>query len=78
MVSSSLPTLRSNIQISVHALALSGILVVAAILRFVELGAESLWQDEILSVLTYQRPWLDIVTERLTYNQPFYFLMLHF
>jgi hypothetical protein len=48
MVSSSLPTLRSNIQISVHALALSGILVLAAILRFVELGAESLWQDEIL------------------------------
>jgi mannosyltransferase len=64
--------------ITIQALALAGILTLAAILRFVGLGAESLWQDEILSVLGYQRPWLDIVTERLTYNQPFYFLMLRF
>jgi mannosyltransferase len=69
---------ESKQPISIQSLALAGILTLAAILRFVELGAESFWQDEILSVLGYQRPLLDIVTERLTYNQPFYFLMLYF
>jgi mannosyltransferase len=77
MVGSNLAGLKFNTQFNVHALALSGILALSAILRFVGLGAESLWQDEILSVLGYQRPWLDILTERVTYNQPFYFLMLH-
>jgi hypothetical protein len=68
---------ESKQSISIQSLALAGILTLAAILRFVGLGAESFWQDEILSVLGYQRPLLDIVTERLTYNQPFYFLMLY-
>jgi uncharacterized membrane protein len=68
---------ESKQSISIQSLALAGILTLAAILRFVGLGAESFWQDENLSVLGYQRPLLDIVTERLTYNQPFYFLMLY-
>jgi mannosyltransferase len=78
MSGSSLAQLRSNTQFNVQALALSGILALAVILRFVGLGAESLWQDEVISVLDSRRPWLDIITERLTFHQPFYFLIMHF
>jgi uncharacterized membrane protein len=68
-------------QFNLQALVLSGILALAVILRFVGLGTESLWQDEILSVLESRRPWVDIITERLSFNrfsQPFYFLIIHF
>lgn len=73
MVALSLTKFKSNI----HVLVLAGILALAAVLRLVGLGTESLWGDEILSVLASRGPWLDIVTERTTYNQPFYFLLLH-
>jgi uncharacterized membrane protein len=68
-------------QFNLQALVLSGILALAVILRFVGLGTESLWQDEILSVLESRRPWVDIITERFIFNrfnQPFYFLIIHF
>jgi 4-amino-4-deoxy-L-arabinose transferase-like glycosyltransferase len=59
------------------SLVLFGVLALATTLRLVGLGRESLWGDEILSVLASRGPWLDIVAERTTFNQPFYFLILH-
>jgi mannosyltransferase len=65
-------------RINTPALVLSAILGLSATLRLVGLGAESLWGDELVSVFLLRRHWLEILTGRLEFNQPFYYLIMHF
>jgi hypothetical protein len=65
-------------RINTRELVLSAILGLSVILRLVGLGAESLWGDELVSVFLLRRHWLEILTERLYFNQPFYYLIMHF
>lgn len=54
------------------------ILILATLLRFVGLGTESLWRDEIDSVLTARLSLSSLLTEPTGNKQPLYFLALHF
>ena len=60
------------------AILLIAILVLGAVLRFWGLGLESMWQDEVDSVLTARLSMAALLTEPIGNKQPLYFVLLHF
>src|SRR3989304_3416159 len=66
----------ASLRVLAVALTLLAIPALAAVLRLVGLGDESLWGDEIHTIVTAHRPWMDIVTRPIPGAPPLSFLLV--
>lgn len=75
------PSIRSfitELQVRKEALALTGILIVGAVLRFALLGRNSIWLDEAFAALVAQLKWQDVFAflRNFDTHPPLYYLLL--
>src|SRR3989338_6308787 len=60
-------------------LILSGVLLVGLFLRIYDLGGESLWTDEGISIRVSNSDLSHIIKDRaINFHTPFYFIILHY
>jgi mannosyltransferase len=72
------PVTEANAPRPAHAMFVVGIVAIGAILRFLHLGAQSIWVDEALSIAYAQLPWpqfVHLMQSRELNMFPYYLLL---